>query len=185
MFVFPKSNESLIESLPAEVLLHILEKTGPDPKLRSVCKQWMTLIDAEAFKNLYRSYEKSPILTRVVQQPSTDGNWYHKIKTIYHTVKIHRESLNSSINALAKVTLSLKDLGKIEKPYQQMVWASNLLILFQEIARHIPQAHNFFTQLSDQNMNEVKKFGEIKLSCLEYHGSIMHVGHDRTNTINS
>src|SRR5262245_30927806 len=91
-----------IYSLPAEILLNILEETRPDIqniKLRQVSKMWKSLMDEVIFKKLFSEYEKSPILKSIAEQIKKlipDNNHFQRVKAVYLTIKDHIEDFQKT-----------------------------------------------------------------------------------------
>src|SRR5262245_48753720 len=125
-----------IYSLPNEILLKILEATGPDIKnikLRQVSKMWKSLMDEGIFKKRFREYEKSPILKSIAEEIKKfipDNNYFQKVKDVYLTIKGHIKDFQKTDPSIKNkpTTFSVFDL---EKTY----CAANLNIVFARIAQ--------------------------------------------------
>src|SRR5262245_28316257 len=110
-----------INSLPADILIKIFEESGRDTKLRQVSKRWKTLMDTGVFKNLFKEYQQSSILTSIAQRvkmQNPDADDFQKVKAVYVAIKEHMKVLKKTDPSMKNITLSVSDLERLEENFR-------------------------------------------------------------------
>src|SRR5262245_46262077 len=132
--------------LPDEILLNIIEATGPDIKnikLRQVSTMWKSLMDEGIFKKLFNEYEKSPILKSIAEQIkelNPNENHFQRVKAVYLAIKGHIKDFQKTDPSIKNTTLSAFDLERLEKIY---LGAPNLIKVFARNAQQSSEANTF------------------------------------------